>query len=79
MGSPFFVIEQLMVIHYLMQSSTKVTSKSFPEALAFVLPHHRSPRANTIVSGSLNAQGPAYSKRNVMAKAPSGSMTVLKL
>lgn len=73
------MIEQLMDIHYLMQSSMKVTSKPFSEALAFVLPHHRSPRANTIVAGSLNAQGPAYSKRNVMAKAPSGSVIVLKL
>jgi hypothetical protein len=79
MGSSFFVIEQLIDIHYLMQSSAKVTSKPFSEALAFVLPHHRSPRANTIVAGSLNAQGPAYSKRNVVAKAPSGSMVVLKL
>ena len=63
-----------------MQSSTKLTTKTFSEALAFILPHHRSPRANTIVAGSLSAQGPAsYSKRNVTAKAPSGSMIVLKL
>jgi len=63
-----------------MQASTKVASKTFFEALAFMLPHHRSPRSNTIVAGSLSAQGPAsYSKRNVTAKAPSGSMIVLKL
>lgn len=80
MGSLFFVIEQLMDIHCLVQSPTKLMSKTFSEALAFMLPHHRSPRANTIVVGSLSAQGPAsYSKRNVAARAPSGSMMVLKL
>src|SRR6266851_6423184 len=63
-----------------MQSSTKLTSKTFSETLTFILPHHRSPRANTVVAGSLSVQGPAsYSRRNVSTKPPSGNMTVLKL
>lgn len=61
-------------------SSTKLTSKSFYETLAFILPHYRSPRANTIIAGSLSPQGPAsYSKRNASVKPPSGSVMVLKL
>ncbi|KAI0006126.1 hypothetical protein BJV74DRAFT_22263 [Russula compacta] len=59
-------------------SSSKLTSKAFPETLAFILPHHRSPRANTIVAGSLSTQGPtSYSKGNALV--PSGAVTVLKL
>jgi len=61
-------------------SSTKPISKTFSETLTFILPHHRSLRANTIVAGSLSTQGPtSYSKRNASAKVPSGSMTVLNL
>ncbi|KAI9509649.1 hypothetical protein F5148DRAFT_1186141 [Russula earlei] len=61
-------------------SSTKLASKTFSETLTFIVPHHRSPRANTIVAGSLSTQGPAsYSKRSASTKVPSGSISVLKL
>ncbi|KAI0256797.1 hypothetical protein BJV78DRAFT_1116968, partial [Lactifluus subvellereus] len=53
---------------------------TFSETLAFILPRHRSSRANTVIAGSLSTQGPAISsKRNALAKVPSGSITVLQL
>lgn len=63
-----------------LQSSTKLTSKTFAETLAFILPRHRPSGANTIVAGSLSARGPTLSsKRNSLAKVPSGHITVLRL
>ncbi|KAI0306477.1 hypothetical protein B0F90DRAFT_1690235 [Multifurca ochricompacta] len=61
-------------------SSTRLASKVFSETLTFILPHHKSSRANTIVAGSLSTQATgSYSKRSTLAKVPSGHVTVLQL
>lgn len=58
---------------------TRLTSKAMSEPLAFVLPHRGSPRANAIVAGSLNVQGPVSSKTKAFVKTPCGSVTILQL
>ncbi|KAI9446360.1 hypothetical protein H4582DRAFT_1905171 [Lactarius indigo] len=56
----------------------RLTSKPMSEPLTFILPHRGSPRANAIVAGSLNVQGPVSSKTKVV-KTPCGSVTILQL
>ncbi|KAI9466307.1 hypothetical protein BJY52DRAFT_347684 [Lactarius psammicola] len=60
-------------------TSTRLTSKAMSETLTFILPHRGSPRANAIVTGSLNVQRPVSSKTKAFVKIPCGSVTILQL
>lgn len=80
MGSLFLIATPLQEADSALQPSTKLTSKTFTETLAFILPRHRPSGANTIVAGSLSARGPTLSsKGNTLAKVPSGNITILQL
>ncbi|KAI0273731.1 hypothetical protein BC834DRAFT_855279 [Gloeopeniophorella convolvens] len=58
--------------------STKLVSKIFPENVTFVVPHHRFSHSGTVVVGSWSAHTP-HTKRNLSAKVPSGTVSVLRL